>query len=823
MVSHPGLSHSCLVSRWSAVVAACLVLTLFPASPVAAKGGNNGKGKNRAQPSRSTNIALTRRGDKLIATNLEANSVSIFRVRAHPRDIEIQKLDEIPVGSEPHSLAIHPNDFTAYVTNTVSGTVSVIPLNGRRPNSVTKEIAVGTEPRGCALTPSGRLLYVANHTAGTVSVIDTRSNSVVDTIPLGGNPTAVAITNDGDGQDVDETVFVTQFYAELIPNGPGEGFDDGKQAIVHAFLVGDPNTRTRITLSPLAESGFTADRSKFCKQLNVDAANDTFCPDTEETDPLSQTIAADPQAVHPNQLYSSLIRDDRLYLPNIGAQPEPPVQFRVNVQALVHVVDTDALSEVAAEHVNLNAQIAKEPSPANPLASLGRLFGNDVVAIDADSTGTDFLIVSRGGNYVLRAGIGEDGKLDIGAPNDVIRFKTGNTPTGVVMSRDGKRAYVNNDVGHSITVIDLESNEVLEQDVPSSSPPEPGTHAHAVLVGKLVFFTALGVPDNGLIGTPIRDIDPLLSRGKQSDNAWSTCASCHPSGLADGITWIFPDGPRQTIPLDGLYSKINGAHDTRINNWSAARDSVTDFNGNSRAVQGGVGFASDPPFSAAQPNPAVFDHGISQGASEALDFETLWAQTVRAPILPKAEDPGQAAAGGEVFASQCASCHGGAKWTKSQILYANNPTLDKAAAAGGTPRDPGLTFVQNQSVSYADLKLDTGSLKFLDDAGTFDAAGAIEIRGAGAAIGRGSLGGLGFNVPSLLGVSYHAPFFHNGSAETLEQVFDAHKLGAGTIASTVNDPADRDALLTFLRALDARTATFASDADTFKNPTQNLP
>src|SRR6185436_10820243 len=163
---------------------------------------------------------------------------------------------------------------------------------------------------------------------------------------------------------------------------------------------------------------------------------------------------------------------------------------------------------------------------------------------------------------------------------------------------------------------------------------------------------ALSVPDNGLVGTPIREIVPLESRGKQSNNAWSTCASCHPFGLSDGVTWIFPDGPRQTLPLDGLYSKINGAHDVRINNWSAARDSVTDFNGNSRAVQGGVGFASDPPFSAVAPNPAVFDHGLSQGASEALDVETLWTQTVRSVGVAK---PANLADGALVFDASCAS------------------------------------------------------------------------------------------------------------------------------------------------------------------------
>ena len=90
-------------------------------------------------------------------------------------------------------------------------------------------------------------------------------------------------------------------------------------------------------------------------------------------------ITADPQAVFPNQLFSALIRGNRLFLPNIGAQPEPPVQFTVNVQALVHVVNTQNNQENAAEHVNLNDQIDTE----TVTTGLGKLFGNDIVAIDA--------------------------------------------------------------------------------------------------------------------------------------------------------------------------------------------------------------------------------------------------------------------------------------------------------------------------------------------------------------------------------------------------------------------------------------------------------
>jgi hypothetical protein len=89
---------------------------------------------------------------------------------------------------------------------------------------------------------------------------------------------------------------------------------------------------------------------------------------------------------------------------------------------------------------------------------------------------------------------------------------------------------------------------------------------HAVLVGKVAFFTALGIPDNGLFGTPIRNLIPRNFRGKQSQDAWSSCGSCHPDGLADGVTWIFGTGPRQTKPLDGTFNKFTNMEDQGLLN-----------------------------------------------------------------------------------------------------------------------------------------------------------------------------------------------------------------------------------------------------------------
>ena len=758
-----------------------------------------------SDPSRSTSIAMTSDDRWVIVANRESNSVSIIQVRDAEGQDDNTKLAEIEVGQEPRYVAVRPDDSVAFVSNTASGTVSVIALSGPDAFRELLRIEVGTEPRGIAVTPNGSRLYVANHTDGTVSVIDP-AGQVIATRELGGNPTAIAITNDGDEEDTDERVFVTQFYAELIPGGPGEGFDEGKQGIVHTFQVGSDEIE-RITMSPISDSGFNANRSAFCPQSNENLHSEIFCPDVNAAAD-SNTITADPQGAYPNQLQSAVIRGSILYLPNIGAAPEPPVRFNVNVQALVSTVDTVDLEEFGAFRVNLNQQVAQETQPENPNQSLDRLFGNDLVAIDAipgdGFVDGSFLLVSRGGNFVFRATPSLSG-LQLGLP--VRRYQTGNIPNGIVISADGRRAYTNNEVGLSVTAIDLENNEVIERDIPSSTPPEPGTFEHFVLAGKLAFHTALGMPDNDIFDIPIRDIVPLDDRGKASDNAWSSCASCHPDGLADGVTWYFPTGPRQSVPLDAFFAKDNPA-DQRISNWSAVRGSITDFNNNSRNIQGGIGFAGDPP------SPNIYNHGIVQGASDALDVMTLWVQTVRAPIVPMPSDMEAYDAGLMTFEKWCASCHGGAKWTKSQIFHADNPAFNANPLGDppGTPRDPGVTNAGPQIVSY---EVGEDMIRFLEDIGTFSADDPREIRGAGAA-GITAVGGLGFNVPSLLGAGYHAPYFHNGAAQTLEEVFSLHALDDGTIESALNR-GSRENLLVFLKGIQGKTNPLRSEGDDFRD------
>ena len=92
------------------------------------------------------------------------------------------------------------------------------------------------------------------------------------------------------------------------------------------------------------------------------------------------------------------------------------MRFNTNIQALVGVLSSVTDAETPFS-VNLNTYVPKEAQPASPTNhALDKLFLNDIVALDADRRGKNFLVVSRGGNYVIRATVGMDGKLTTSMP-----------------------------------------------------------------------------------------------------------------------------------------------------------------------------------------------------------------------------------------------------------------------------------------------------------------------------------------------------------------------------------------------------------------------
>jgi hypothetical protein len=65
-------------------------------------------------------------------------------------------------------------------------------------------------------------------------------------------------------------------------------------------------------------------------------------------------------------------------------------------------------------------------------------------------------------------------------------------------------------------------------------------------------------------------------------------------------------------------------------------------------------------------------------------------------------------------------------------------------------------------------------------------------------------------VPSLLSVFAGAPYMHSGSAPTLEEVLEnvTHRSAGNGGVDTLSNPSDRQALVRFLKSIDAQTPPF---------------
>lgn len=75
----------------------------------------------------------------------------------------------------------------------VAAVVSVLSVS----NSFAQTIAVGRNPGAVALSPDGKTLYVANRDDHTVGIVSTGSAQSIDQVPVGGTPGTIALSPDG--------------------------------------------------------------------------------------------------------------------------------------------------------------------------------------------------------------------------------------------------------------------------------------------------------------------------------------------------------------------------------------------------------------------------------------------------------------------------------------------------------------------------------------------------------------------------------------------------------------------------------------------------
>ncbi|TFH34806.1 MAG: T9SS type A sorting domain-containing protein, partial [Bacteroidia bacterium] len=183
-------------------------------------------------------------GDVTVTVNGSISNAMQFNVLSQSLDPCEEVTANINTGSKSRDVAINPEAGLAYVTNSGSGTVSVIALNIDDEEKIIKTVRVGEEPMKIDIDPLGKFAYVTNYRSHTVSVINL-VDYTVRTIKVGENPYGVVVSPDGKVYVSNET---SQDVSVIDVNPESGGFN---------HVIANINTGTRnrdIDISP--EAGY---------------------------------------------------------------------------------------------------------------------------------------------------------------------------------------------------------------------------------------------------------------------------------------------------------------------------------------------------------------------------------------------------------------------------------------------------------------------------------------------------------------------------------------------------------------------------------------
>ena len=812
----------------------------------------------------SSPIAMTLDNRLVFSVNPSAGSVSIIRTDNNT------VLATVPVGKNPQSVAINPNNSFAWVANAADGTVSVIFFGNTNYSGfsakVVATITTGSEPYDLVISPDGTRIFVANSAQDTIAVYSAITGKGIFAIDLRNSicndpdrtrhfqPRGLAVTEDN------TKLYVTRFFSFVAPK---------------SVQVSIPDTEREGLVCQIDIAAASKTIYQPIQAITLAAQNSGFALDLDGSGKVQDALA------WPNQLQSIVIRGNRAFLPNIAASPSGPTQFQTSTEAFVNFIDGvngTTLTDAGALNLHLGARVPETGKPT-------LFFANQwAIAFTTPSGEGEAYSVSAGSDLLVKTNVDANGTLSFTVGPSTTRFinlndpknpvtsgdQAGKNPRGIVINNAGTVAYVNNFVSRNVSVVNLKNDTVVKA-IRTVELPAAGTQAETILAGAEVFFSTRGHFDSPA-GTTV-STDTRLSQA-----GWQGCASCHFDGLTDSVVWAFGSGPRRTIGLNGTFDPV--AHiRQRVLNYSAIFDEIEDFDLNIRNVSGPGNLATPvkceiPAAGAAKTSAFDPNHGLIGGDDGDLNnppcvivaftkanagrvnFElTLptvggkpiasltalkeWvAFAVPTPHAPLADAAtlAEIARGRALFEkANCQSCHGGTQWTSSIKNFTSPPlnseiacevNLGAAAPPGSnctTAPVHGATPTNNQYLHA-----------FIENVGTFNIGVAGEGNEVGDNIGAAefaapvitagktakaleALGfdfnhdgfGNGFSPPSLLGTFASPPYFHNGACESLACVLTvkSHRT-AGNSDDILASPADQALVVQFLQSIDATTKPF---------------
>ncbi len=523
----------------------------------------------------SSSLALTADGARLYVVNPEADSIS--EIDVHERAL----VREISLSGSPPTVDADSGNFTPAIF-----------------------------PRALVLSADAKTLYVSGERSGRVHAVDLASGTVSASATLCSEPVGLVRSVDGG------SLFVACSQDNLVLRvDPASLAVSGTVPVANEpWALAWSGDGATLLVSHLLGPGITP-----VDPEALSAGQPWAVPDTA---PRGDQRLAHGQA---RGLYDLVARPGsgelwtaHTLLGTDTAQPE--LDFESTAFPAISVLSADGSFQQT-----LSTDAQDVPGVDGSFA--------DVVS------GPHALELTPEGDYALLVDANSEDVLVVDAERRVerslVRPLPGKLPDGIVISPDGKFAYVDERGSLDIAVLALDRSSgaltasVVDQPIPRVAvDPLPAT----LRLGQALFNSANS------------------SEYPITTDHWIACATCHMEGRSDAVTWLFAQGPRDTP------SNAGGVLGTGFLFRTADRNQIQDYFHTINVEQGGH-------FDATLQAPLL--DALSEYVNHALP----------SPI-PPTTDPDLVTRGAAVFTtSGCDSCHDGSRFTDSG---AGNPTLDFA-------------------------------------------------------------------------------------------------------------------------------------------------
>jgi YVTN family beta-propeller protein len=421
-----------MTKRWlHLLMLLVLSITLFVSS---SPEHSHAKPAVDTNPKRSSSaITLSPGGGTLVTVNPDSNTITIIDTATNTAQIEI------PVGSDPRTIAIDSDGDCVYVANRLSNNISVVDIENQ---TVTTNIPVGVRPYGVVLSPDDRYLYVAEQASHQLNVIDTDTFKSVAQINVPELPSGLAISADG-----------RRLYITHLLSGEITVVYLSLNSTFLPFIGHEITLKRKISLRP------THSNTSIHKPLSPHPDPQT---NSSSVSPTTDTIRLWSDS---NLVQSFVISPDGLtgYVPHTRSNTNnQALTFDTTVFPLVSLIDLSKDTHLIGQQYDLGT-------------------------LDPPGVGIPFdAVVTPDGKelWVLNAASNDISVINLDTRRLAAHIEVQDNPRGIVLTSDGLTAYVNNTLAGTVSVINTVSYTVTET-IPVTQIPLPPI----LLTGKRLFHS----------------------------------------------------------------------------------------------------------------------------------------------------------------------------------------------------------------------------------------------------------------------------------------------------------------------------------------------